>query len=359
MTQPQPRKTIAAMPKYVPGARNPQGGRLPIKLSSNETPFAPFAEISAAAAAAAATSNRYADMFSVELTEALAARHAVAPAQIAVSAGSVAVLGHILQAYCEAGDEVVFPWRSFEAYPIITAVAGAVPVTVPLAEGARHDLSAMAAAVTDRTRVVFVCTPNNPTGPAIRSAEFAELMKAIPERVLVVVDEAYVEFVRDPKSIDGRALIDAHANVVVTRTFSKAYGLAGLRVGYALGAEQLIAPVRACVTPFSVSAVAQAAALAALSVEQRVLERVAEVVGERDRVRSALLADRWSVPEAQGNFVWLPVADASTRAAEHLAASDPAILVRPFGGEGVRISIGSREENEQLLARLATYPDRF
>ena len=226
-----------------------------------------------------------------------------------VGAGSVAALAHVLQAYCGAGDEVVFAWRSFEAYPILVSLAGAQPVPVPLTPDARHDLDAMAAAITDRTRVVIVCSPNNPTGPSIRADDFAAFMEAVPSRVLVVLDEAYVEFVRDEDTVDGLAELGRHDNLLIMRTFSKAYGLAGMRVGYAAGPADLITPVRGCVTPFSITELASVAAMASLDAVDELLERVDRTVAERQRVLAAVREQGWDVPDAQGNFFWLPAGE--------------------------------------------------
>jgi histidinol-phosphate aminotransferase len=348
----------------VPGAR-PSGGAgpgaaaAPVKLSSNEVAFAPLPSVREAIDEAGSLANRYPDMMAAEVTEAVATRWGVGAGGVAVAGGSVAVLGHTLHAYCGPGDEVVYAWRSFEAYPILAQIAGATSVRVPLTAEARHDLPAMARAVTPRTRAVLLCTPNNPTGPAIRRDEFDAFMAAVPARVLVVLDEGYAEFVRDASVVDARAALGEYPNLLVTRTFSKAYGLAGLRVGYAVGAPALVAPIRACVTPFSVSGVAQAAALASLAAEDELLARVQAVVGERERVVTRLVADGWRPPESQGNFVWLAAGHEASDLADHLAGGSPSILARPFAGDGVRITVGSPQENDHVLAALATYPNRF
>lgn len=359
MTLPEPRAALASLPVYVPGARTSGAEAPPVKLSSNEVAFAPLPSVRKAIDEAGATVNRYPDMVPSEVIEAIAARWDVDADGVAVAGGSVAVLGHTLHAYCEPGDEVVYAWRSFEAYPIVAQIAGATSVRVPLAPDARHDLPAMADAVTSRTRAVILCSPNNPTGPAIRRDEFDAFMAAVPTRVLVVLDEAYAEFIRDAAAVDGRLAFATHPNLLVLRSFSKAYGLAGLRVGYAIGSPSIIAPIRACITPFSVSAVAQAAALASLAAEGELLARVDAVVAERERVVARLAADGWKTPEAQGNFVWLAAGEAATDLAANLAGRTPSILVRPFSGEGVRIAVGSPQENDHLLAALAAYPDRF
>ncbi|MFW7415394.1 histidinol-phosphate transaminase [Demequina sp. SO4-18] len=353
MNLPRPRPAIAALPAYVPGARGEAGRLPPVKLSSNETPYPPLPSVAAAIAGAGEIAHRYPDMFAVELHERIAEHLGLSATSVAAGGGSVAALQHVLQAYAGLGDEVIFPWRSFEAYPILTAVTGATPVTVPLTADARHDLEAMAAAVTDATRVMLLCSPNNPTGPSVRLEEFERLMAAVPRRVLVVLDEAYVEFVRDDATVDGLAALERHPNLLIARTFSKAYGLAGLRVGYVAGSESLIAPVRACVTPFSVSTPAQAAALVSLGARDELLARVEAVVAERVRVADALRESGWDVPDAQGNFVWLPAGERTGAIAQALAAEEPAVLVRPFAGEGMRVTIGTRAENDALLAALA------
>jgi len=274
------------------------------------------------------------------------------PDAVVAGAGSVAVLAHILQAYAGAGDEVVFAWRSFEAYPILTAIAGAEAVRVPLDAVARHDLDALAAAVTERTKVMLVCSPNNPTGPAVHTEEFLSFMSAVPSSVVVVLDEAYGEYSRDPLAVKGAELLDRFPNLLVLRTFSKAYGLAGMRVGYAIGSRELLAPVRAVVTPFSVTEPAQAAAMASLDAVDELLERVATTVAERERVLAGVRDLGWDAPDADGNFVWLPAGDQTGDLVASLGALGTPILVRPFAGEGVRITIGTPEENDALLAAL-------
>lgn len=333
------------MPAYVAGRpAHPEGT---YKLSSNENPFPPLPEVVEAVAAAAATMNRYPDMGSVALYEALAERLEVPVEDLAAATGSVAALYHLVQAFCEPGDEVLHAWRSFEAYPIAAAVCGATSVRVPLTAEARHDLDAMAAAVTERTRIVLVCTPNNPTGPAVTQTEVTSFLDRVPPQVLVVLDEAYGEFARGEDPVDALALYRNHANVVVMRTFAKAYGLAGLRVGYLLARAPVAAAVRACALPFGVAAVAQAAAVAALHYEAAALERVAVVVAERDRVATALRGQGWSVPDAQGNFVWLALGEHGPRFA---ATSESAgVVVRLYGDDGVRVTVGEAAGNDRLL----------
>ncbi|GEA80278.1 putative phenylalanine aminotransferase [Cellulomonas uda] len=346
------RRALAELPAYVPGARSPVGAAA-FKLSSNENPFPPLPSVMAAIADAAVDVNRYPDMYATELTEAVAQQLGVPAESVVMGCGSVAVLGHVLTAFCEAGDEVVLPWRSFEAYPIAVTLAGAVAVPVPVADDGRLDLPALAAAVTDRTRVVLVCTPNNPTGPAVRADELETFLDAVPEHVLVVLDEAYVEFVRDPQGADGLAVFEARRNVVLLRTFSKAYGLAGLRVGYAVARPRPAAGIRAASTPFGVSHVAQLAALASLRARDELLARVESIVKERARMLDGLRAQGWTVPDSQANFVWLPVGDQASALAER--CSRAGVVVRPFAGDGVRVSVGEREATDLLLGATAEW----
>ena len=327
MTAPQPRPNVAAIPAYVAGKPpSVRPGMTSYKLSSNENPYPPLPGVVEAAHRAVDVMNRYPDMGNTALYDALAARLQVPVGDLAAATGSVALIYQLLTAFCEPGDEVVHAWRSFEAYPIAIAAAAATSVPVPVTSDGRHDLDAMAAAVGPRTRCVMVCTPNNPTGPAVTQADLDAFLAQVPEDVLVVIDEAYVEFVRMDDKVDGIASYRSHPNVVVFRTFSKAYGLAGFRVGYAVAQE-----------PVGVSGVAQAAAIAALDAEPALFERVDALVAERARVREGLREAGWAVPEPQGNFVWFELGE---RTAEFAAAADEVgIVVRPFAGEGARVSI--------------------
>lgn len=348
MTSPTPRAHIDRIPTYVPGKPpTPRDGLTTYKLSSNENPYPPLPGVLEAAEAAVAVMNRYPDMGTTALYEALSRRLGVPVSDLVAATGSVALVYQLLAAFCDPGDEVVYAWRSFEAYPIAVTAAAATSVQVPVTADGRHDLVAMAAAVTSRTKVVIVCTPNNPTGPSVTQAELDAFLAAVPSHVVVVVDEAYLEFVRMDDAVDGLATYRAHPNVVLFRTFSKAYGLAGLRVGYAVAAAPVAAALRAVSLPFGVSHVAQAAAIASLDAEPALLERVEALTAERARVVAGLADAGWSVPEPQGNFVWFALGE---RTAEFAAACDAAgIVVRPFAGEGARVSIGEPEANDRLL----------
>jgi histidinol-phosphate aminotransferase len=357
MTSPRVRHALESIPAYVAGKPAATGARAAFKLSSNENPYPPLPGVVEAASRAVATLNRYPDMGVSALHQELAAKLGVDASQLATGAGSVAVLYHLLQASCTEDDEVVSAWRSFEAYPIAVGLTGARHVQVPLTEDARHDLTAMVEAVTNATKVVVVCSPNNPTGPAVRQGELLELVHAVPPDVIVVLDEAYREFVTDPEVPDGLTVAAGRENVVVLRTFSKAYGLAGLRIGYAVGPPPLAEAIRKCALPFGVSQVAQAAAIASLESEQALLERVEAIVAERERVVAGLREQGWSVPDAQGNFVWLALGDDS--AAFSAECDSAGVSVRPFAGDGVRISIGEVQANDLLLSVAADAVRRY
>ena len=352
---PAPRPNIGEIPPYVAG-RPPtvRPGMTSYKLSSNENPYPPLPGVVEAVQEAVGSMNRYPDMGSAALYAALAQRLGVPVEDLSLATGSVGLIYQLVQAFCEPGDEVLFAWRSFEAYPIAVTAAAAKAVRVPVLPDGRHDLDAMAAAITERTRVVLVCTPNNPTGPAVTQAELDAFLAKVPPHVLVVVDEAYVEFVRMDDPVDGVATYRAHRNVVLTRTFSKAYGLAGFRVGYAVAPAPIAAALRAVSLPFGVSTVAQAAAIASLEREPELLERVEALVAERTRVVDGLRAAGWDVPEAQGNFVWFELGE---RTADFAAAADElGIVVRPFAGEGARVSIGEDEANDRLIRLAREFP---
>lgn len=352
-TSPKLRAELDGVPAYVPGKPAAAGGPVAFKLSSNENPYPPLPGVMESALAAAANFNRYPDMACTGLMNELADRFGVPLSHLATGTGSVGVAQQLLQATSGPGDEVIYAWRSFEAYPIITQVSGATSVKVPLNEGEVHDLDAMADAITDRTRMIFVCNPNNPTGTVVRRAELERFLDWVPGDVLVVLDEAYREFIRDVEVPDGIEIYRDRPNVAVLRTFSKAYGLAGLRVGFAVAHEPVAAALRKTAVPFGVSQLAQDAAVASLRAEDELLGRVGSLVSERQRVQRALAGQGWTVPDSQANFVWIRLGD---RTADFAAACERAgVVVRPFAGEGVRVSIGEDEANDLFLKVAEAY----
>ncbi|KGN29366.1 aminotransferase [Knoellia flava TL1] len=360
-TTPTPTSTVRlrgaldAVPAYVAGKpAAAQAGITAYKMSSNENPYPPLPSVLDVVREHAGRINRYPDMGVAALTAALAERLDVPPARIATGPGSVGVLGQIITALCDPGDEVVFAWRSFEAYPILVALAGATAVQVPLTAESRHDLDAMAAAVTDRTKVVLVCTPNNPTGPSVRADELEAFLDRVPQDVLVVLDEAYLEFVTSEEAPDALAIHRARPNVAVLRTFSKAYGLAGLRVGYAVAHEPVAEALRKAAIPFGVNSLAQAAAIASLEAYDELDVRVKELVAERARVVAGLEEQGWEIPDTDANFVWFGVGERTPELAA--AFQEAGLTVRPYGTDGVRVTIAEPEANDRLLEVAAAFP---
>jgi histidinol-phosphate aminotransferase len=352
--EPRLRPEISELPTYKAGKKvAPVNGLTAYKLSSNENAHAPLPSVLLAITDAAAEINRYPDPFTTTLTAALADKFGVQIEQIATGTGSVGVCQQIVQAVAGAGDEVMYAWRSFEAYPIIATIAGAVNVQIPLTSSGQHDLGAMLAAITPRTRVIFVCTPNNPTGGIVTQPEIDSFLAKVPKDILVVIDEAYVEFNRDALAIDGMATMKAHTNVGVLRTFSKAYGLAGLRVGYFIGPENIAEAVRKTAVPFGVSGIAQAAAVASLKHEAELFELVEQMITERNWFESQLRKIGFDLPASQANFVWLPIGDRTDEFTSRSA--DIAVSIRPFPGEGVRISIGERAALERIIELAAEF----
>ncbi len=352
------RAAVARVPSYRPGRAAPASGSsssTTFKLSSNENPYPPLPAVYDAVTAACREMNRYPDLSNQRLADAVGSKLGVAPDRLSFATGSVGVLYHLLQAICEPGDEVVYAWRSFEAYPIAIQLTGATPVPVSLGEGAVHDLAALHAAVTPATRAVLLCTPNNPTGPALPHDEVVAMVDALRDDIAVLIDEAYVEFVTDPGAVRGLDFAERE-NVVLLRTFSKAYGLAGFRVGYAVAAPELATAARAVALPFGVSTPAQAAVLAALAAEEEMWDRVRRIVVDRDALVAELRALGFDVPDSQANFVWLPARHHTASYADAFAAAG--LSVRPYlaGDEhdGVRITVGLPEANARVLDVAAT-----
>ena len=348
------RADLESLPVYIPGRSLPGA----IKLASNEVSAGPLPSVVAAIAAAAAEINRYPDNGVIALLERLATRLGVPPLQLTLGAGSVTLCQQLVAATCGRDDEVLFAWRSFEAYPLLAQVAGVRHRMVPLRPDHTHDLPAMLDAITPATRLVFVCNPNNPTGTTVSRAELVAFLDAVPDGVLVALDEAYHEFVTDPEVPDGVALNRDKAlgrdNLVVLRTFSKAYGLAGLRVGYCMAPEPVITALRKVHVPFSVNSLAQTAALASLDVADELLARCRAIATERVRVRAELLAMGYEVPPSQANFVWLPLGERTAAFNDHCLAHK--IVVRAFVGDGARITVGDPDENEAFLAAAKSFP---
>jgi histidinol-phosphate aminotransferase len=343
---PRFRSVLDGFPAYKPGRTPASATGKSHKLSSNECPYGPLPSVVEVIAEAARSVNRYPDNGAAALIDAIADRFGVPAEHVAVGCGSVGVAQQLFEAVGEPGAEVLYAWRSFEAYPTLADLAAADSVRVPLT-GETHDLAAMAAAITPRTRMIFVCNPNNPTGTVVRRDELVAFLDRVPADCLVVLDEAYREYIRDEAVPDGMDLYRDRPNVAVLRTFSKAYGLAGLRVGFLIGHPPVAAAVRSTMLPFSVNRIAQAAAIASLAAEDELMERVELTVKERTRVREELIAAGWTVPATEANFVWLRLGE---RTMEFAALCEQTgIAIRPFAGEGARVSIGDTEANDAFL----------
>lgn len=342
------RADLDTLPAYVagkPAGIGPAGRSF--KLSSNELPWPVDSAVTAAVGAAAAGANRYPSVVGARLISALAQQLSTAEEGIVVGGGSISLLQALVQAVTDPGDAVVHAWRSYEAYPIVIPVSRAVSVAVPLA-GASHDLPAMAETVRRvRAKMVIVCSPNNPTGSVVGAAELREFVAAVPEDCLIVLDEAYIEFHDGTDKPDALALVRDHENVVVLRTFSKAHALAGLRVGYGIAPSRVARAVQRIALPFTVSAVAEAAAVAALAVWPSQRERVAEIVDRRNDFTVRMRRAGFEIPDSYANFVWLPLGGDASSLDDALRAAG--ISVRTFAGEGVRITIGEADAMDAVL----------
>lgn len=351
---------LARMPGYragVPTGQAPEqiaAGEI-AQLASNESPFPPHPKVVEAIERAARAMHRYPDPDATLLRRRLADRFETEPARVAVGNGSCEILLAAAEALCEPGAEIVYAWPAFSMYPYLPALTGAREVRVPLTGDGVHDLEAMAAEVTAATQLLLVCNPNNPTATHIPAAEIAAFCERLPRHVTVILDEAYVEFQTDDDPDATVDLLAEFPNLVVLRTFSKCYGLAGLRVGYALGSPEFRAAVDAVRQPFSVNALAQAAAAEAILHSDDVLDRVERTVAERLRVEEALAGIGLQTTESQANFSWVDLGDADE--GEVVAGlAERRIAVRagtPLGGPGhIRVTYGTGAENDRFLAAL-------
>ncbi|MDO5745500.1 MAG: aminotransferase class I/II-fold pyridoxal phosphate-dependent enzyme, partial [Micrococcaceae bacterium] len=329
---PVPLPVVMTLPQY---SRASGLGLVKWVGSSNESCIAPSPSAVAAMTEAAAGTNRYPGIAGEKLVAAIAGRLGMDAGQIAVGAGSLALLGHILSAYAPPGSSVVYAWRSYEAYPILVALAGAKSVPVALDDRHRHDLEAIGAAITTDTSVVLLCNPNNPTGTVLEIWEIAEFLDNSPHDVLVVLDEAYTEF--SFPGNDSTELLAKYPNLLILRTFSKAYGLAGARAGYLLTHADIAENIRAVAPPFGLSSMAQAGAVAAWADVDYLRASGAEVVAERDYLASELVARGLEFLPSGGNFVWIPSGSLSLELEAACVAHG--VSVRAFQGSGVRVTI--------------------
>ena len=354
------RPVFDTLPSYAAGKPPaPVEGLTRYKLSSNENPLGPVPEVARVLAEFDAV-HRYPDPLSTALRTALAGQLGVDAEDIVTGAGSLGALNQIIKTFAGVNadgvqDEVIYAWRSFEAYPILVGIMGARSVQVPNLPDGAHDLDAMAAAVTDRTRLILVCTPNNPTGPAVTESQIRSFLAKVPATVPVVIDEAYFEFCAassipegEEPPLNGLDIYRDYPNVIILRTFSKAQGLAGLRVGYSISHPQITRHLRVAATPFAVSALAERAAVASIEHQEAVMERVSHIVAERERVTARLRELGYEFPGTYANFVWLPLGERTGDFVDLMNRN--ALSVRAFGSEGVRVSIGEVEANNRFLS---------
>lgn len=354
------RPVFDTLPSYAAGKPPaPVEGLTRYKLSSNENPLGPVPEVARVLAEFDAV-HRYPDPLSTALRTALAGQLGVDAEDIVTGAGSLGALNQIIKTFAGVNadgvqDEVIYAWRSFEAYPILVGIMGARSVQVPNLPDGAHDLDAMAAAVTDRTRLILVCTPNNPTGPAVTESQIRSFLAKVPATVPVVIDEAYFEFCAassipegEEPPLNGLDIYRDYPNVIILRTFSKAQGLAGLRVGYSISHPQITRHLRVAATPFAVSALAERAAVASIEHQEAVMERVSHIVAERERVTARLRELGYEFPGTYANFVWLPLGERTGDFVDLMNRN--ALSVRAFGSEGVRVSIGEVEANDRFLS---------
>lgn len=363
------RPVFSTLPSYAAGKPPaPVEGLTQYKLSSNENPLGPVPEV-ARVLAEFATAHRYPDPLSTALRHKLSARLGVDADDIVTGAGSLGALNQILKTFAGVNadgvqDEVIYAWRSFEAYPILVGIMGARSVQVPNLPDGSHDLDAMAAAITDRTRLILVCTPNNPTGPAVTESQIRAFLEKVPAHIPVVIDEAYFEFCAastvpegEEAPLNGMDIYRDYENIIILRTFSKAQGLAGLRVGYSISHPQITQHLRVAATPFAVTALAEAAAIASIEHEDAVMERVSHLVAERERVTARLRELGYDFPSTYANFVWLPLGERTGGFVQLM--SEHALSVRAFGTEGVRVSIGEVEANDRFLSLCEAFAKGF
>jgi len=347
-------RRLESIPVYPAAETYAYDGDL-VKLASNETPWGPPAEVVEAAQGALKGLNRYPDPEKSLLRRGIAERCDVSPGMVAVGNGSCEILLAAAEAMLEPGAEVVYAWPSFSMYPQLASMTGAAAITIPLDAEGRHDLEAMAREVTHATRMLLVCNPNNPTATALPPAEIDAFVADLPRHVAVIVDEAYVEFstVQDPdESLDP---VRRHPNLVLLRTFSKVYGLCGLRAGYAVGPERFRLAVDRVRQPFSVNALAQAAAAEALRHQDEVERRVERTAIERLHVESELEERGLETTDSQANFSWFSLGDRDEQELMR-GLGERGVIVRAGAALGqagwIRVTYGTREENDRFLAAL-------
>lgn len=341
---------ISELPEYQAGRQGtPQEAAASgvAQLSSNESPEGPTELVIAEIAATLPYLNRYPSMSAEEMRTRIAQRHNLSTTQIVVGTGGVEIGRQAAAITVGVGDEVIFADPSFPEYAILTRLNGGREIRVPLTADSVHDLTGMAKAVTPRTRLIIVCNPNNPTGTGVATSSIKDFMADVPNDCLVLVDEAYWEFTGDALGGSAVELVSDFENLVVLRTFSKAFGLAGLRIGYGVASGDVATAMRKVQIPFSASLPAQVAAMAALDSTADMAERTRQIIVERERIRGELIAAGFAVAPSYANFLWI---DGVAGQAVLRRCEEQGVHVRPLGPRGVRLTIGSEAENDRLLA---------
>ena len=328
------------------------GAPEPLRLGANENPFPPLPGVLQAVFRAGERINRYPDPDCAAVKSALAGHLGVPPDHLAVGPGSADLIHRLVRLVAGPGDEVVTAWRSYEGHLAAITAAGAGPVLVPLTAEGAPDLAAMAAACTGRTRAVLLCSPHNPTGTAVGSAGMRWFLDRVPPDVLVVLDEAYRDFVQ-ATAADGLTAFASRPASCLVRTFSKGYGLAGLRIGFVVARPPLARRVRDACVPYAVSQLAQDAAVESLRSAGAMRARVRVLVEERTRMWSALSGQGWDVPLSQANFLWLPLGERTARF--QACCTRAGVAVKAFPGEGVRVTVADPESNAVLLGLAAEF----
>lgn len=352
MTIGRVRPAVANLQSYRPGKAASQveaehGIEDAIKLASNENPWSPVPGVERAIAEAVSGVNRYADNNGTVVREAIGEWLGVEPSHVTLGCGSSGLLQQLFITYVGPGDEVVYPWPSFEIYPVFSTLFDATAVTVPLVDHG-FDLQAVSDAVTDKTTIIFLATPNNPTGTSIAMSDVKALLDRIGEDVIVVIDEAYREFNDASFGDPVQDLLPSYRNLVVTRTFSKAFGLAGLRSGYAVCDPEIVTELDKVRLAFSVSNLSQVGMVAAIEHEDAAMAKVSELVEQRIRCVGTLRANGVDLPDTHANFVFVPTGDDTERIAVEMERAG--VVARPFPGVGLRITIGSPDQNDRWLA---------
>ena len=357
-SHPAPRPEVLEIEAYVPGKPAQAGAGKTYKLSSNESPLGPSPKAIAAYRDAAANLALYPDGGASALRQAIGARHGLDPARILCGNGSDELIGLIAQVFLKPGDEGLYSQFGFLSYPIAIRAAGGTPVIAPERDWT-GDVDAMLSRVTERTRVVFFANPNNPTGALLARGELARLHAGLPAETLLVLDSAYAEYVAEESYEPGAELVDAHENVVMLRTFSKAYGLAGLRIGWAYGAPYLIDALNRIRGPFNVNAAAQAAGVAALDDPQHLAEAVAHNARWLPWLRREIQALGLEAPPSYGNFLLIRFRDATQARHADAGLTAAGFVLRGMGGYGLpdclRLTVGEEEANAGVVAALKRF----